>query len=59
MHWITKPQALMHGTSALKQHTRPTREVSASSFTTAEAPPGYLTGAVLAAPLKYLLSFLK
>lgn len=38
MHWITKPQPLTHGVSALKQHTRPAREVSASSFSTSKIP---------------------
>lgn len=38
MHWITKPQLLTHGVSALKQHIRTAREVSASSFSTSKIP---------------------
>lgn len=38
MHWITKPQPLTQGVSALKQHIRPANEVSASSFSTSQIP---------------------
>lgn len=38
MHWITKPQPLTQGVSALKQHIRPANEFSASSFSTSQIP---------------------
>lgn len=38
MHWITKPQPFTHGMSALKQHTRPAREFSVSSFSASKIP---------------------